>query len=152
MKRYEIWSVGSAIWGPDLIIANLTHARPITIEQDTRAHVDPVSGSNPKRWQQIQWPETLSPNPDQSTAAPRPPAAVSLPAHRPLREQVHNFDIFSVRNNVGATKNTIGVYFAGIMVTTVPTATRSGTSANQSSGEKLLGTWALSLVRVDATR
>jgi hypothetical protein len=30
-----------------------------------------------------------------------------LPAHLPLREQVHNSEIFSVRNNVEATTNTI---------------------------------------------
>jgi hypothetical protein len=30
-----------------------------------------------------------------------------LPAHLPLREQVQNSEIFSVRNNVEATTNTI---------------------------------------------
>jgi hypothetical protein len=104
------------------------------------------------RWQQIQWPEAFPPNLGQSASAPRPPAAVPLPAHRPLCEQVHNSKIFLVRNNVGATTNTIGGYFVRIMVTTVPPAMRSGTAANQSSGEQFLGTWALSLVRVDATR
>jgi hypothetical protein len=103
-------------------------------------------------WQQIQWPEAFPPNSGQFTAAPRPPAAVPLPTQGPLCEQVHNSEIFSVRNNVGATTNTIRGYFVRIMVTTVPPATRSGTAANQSSDEQFLGTWALSLVRVDATR